>query len=137
MQIKSYEPLPPELKHVISQAYDAGIMLIFEGDSKSTRNHGKKLVKEIESLWPEWFNEPVWEENEPMNEDKCIHGIQGNCSYCYAEKKISRETEIAVLKEKILELERLTRMQEGYFTEMVARGNRIEELESIMKSLEK
>jgi predicted RNase H-like HicB family nuclease len=39
-------------------------------------------------------------------------------------------------QEKILELERLTRMQEGYFTEMVARGNRIEKLEAIMKSTE-
>jgi predicted RNase H-like HicB family nuclease len=39
-------------------------------------------------------------------------------------------------QERITELERLTRMQEGYFTEMVARGNRIEELEAIMKSTE-
>jgi hypothetical protein len=62
MKIKPYESLPPEIKHVISQAYDAGMMLIFEGNTVTTRNHGRNLVREIESLWPEWFNEPVWEE---------------------------------------------------------------------------
>jgi hypothetical protein len=62
MKIKPYESLPPKIKRIISQAYDAGMMLIFDGDSKTTRNHGRNLVREIESLWPEWFNEPVRKE---------------------------------------------------------------------------
>jgi hypothetical protein len=44
-----------------------------------------------------------------MNEDKCIHGIQGDCSYCYSEAKRAKELELATLKNLVIDLEEVVR----------------------------